>query len=120
MRDFRKLDVWHNSMDIVQYTYKLLSQFPDKERFGLISQMSRCAVSIPSNIAEGCSRSSQVEFLRFLEIALGSAFELETQLIISFKLGYIPDVEYDNLVEKLNLLQKRINALRQSVKNLHL
>ncbi|MES2689802.1 MAG: four helix bundle protein [Bacteroidota bacterium] len=79
MRDFRTLDIWKDGMSKVVSTYKIVSTFPMDERFGLRSQMSRSAVSIPSNIAEGCSRHSEIEFKRFLEIAIGSAFELETR-----------------------------------------
>lgn len=82
MRNFRTLKNWHESITIVKEIYKLAELLPLKEKYGLRSQICRSTVSIPSNIAEGCSRDSQIDFKRFLEIALGSSFELETQLII--------------------------------------
>ena len=82
MRDFRKYTVWQDGIKFVKRIYKFSESLPKDEKFGLISQIKRASVSIPSNIAEGCSRNSEIEFKRFLEIALGSAFELETQLII--------------------------------------
>lgn len=83
MRDFKKLEIWKNGITIVKHVYSLVQKLPSEEKFGLKSQLSRAAVSVPSNIAEGCSRNSEVEFKRFLEISLGSLFEVETQLIIS-------------------------------------
>ena len=74
MRNFRKLDIWKKGIEMVKDIYQITGVFPDSERFGLISQMQRASVSLPSNIAEGCSRNSEVEFKRFLEIAIGSLF----------------------------------------------
>ena len=111
MRDFRKLEIWNKGITIVKEIYALTVTLPDKEKFGLISQMQRCAVSIPSNIAEGCSRNSEIEYKRFLEIAIGSAFELETQLIICCELSYINKEEIQGLHEDLNTLQKQTNTL---------
>ncbi len=81
MRDFRKYDIWNDSMDLVNQVYRIVEQFPKSEKFILVSQITRSAISIPSNIAEGTSRKSEKDFSRFLEISLGSAFELETQMI---------------------------------------
>lgn len=78
MRDFRKLEIWNKGIAIVKTVYAFTADLPKSEKYGLISQMQRCAVSIPSNIAEGCSRNSEIEYKRYLEIAIGSAFELET------------------------------------------
>lgn len=83
MKDFRKLEIWKKGMDIAKQVYALTSLLPQKEKFGLTSQMNRCSISIPSNIAEGCSRNSDIELKRFIEIAMGSAFELETQLLLT-------------------------------------
>lgn len=111
MRDFRKLDIWKSAIDLVAEAYELIKLFPDKEKFGLSSQLSRAVVSIPCNIAEGCAKDSQKEFIRFLKISLGSSFEVETQIIVSLKLGYISNEKSEELIEKLHILQKRINAL---------
>ena len=89
MRNFRDLEIWKNSIELVKEIYKLTIDLPNAEKFGLISQMNRCSISIPSNIAEGCSKDSQKDFIRFLQISLGSAFELETQLEICIELGFI-------------------------------
>lgn len=111
MRDFRKLEIWEKGMELVKETYNLVSQLPESEKYGLISQMQRCAVSIPSNIAEGCSRNSEVEFKRFLEISMGSAFELETQMILCNKLGYLSTEKIKLLINQINTLQKQLNSL---------
>jgi len=111
MRNFRKLEIWNKGITLVKKIYKITSDLPSSEKFGLISQMQRCAVSIPSNIAEGCSRNSEIEYKRFLEISMGSAFELETQLILCYELNYIDKEKVNLLINELNLLQKQINAL---------
>jgi len=102
-------------MDIVDKIYDAVDNFPKDERFALISQITRSAVSIPSNIAEGSGRSSGKEFARFLEFSLGSAYELETQLIIAEKRNYLNQFELDILIEELVSLQKRIGGLRKSI-----
>jgi len=111
MRNFRDLDVWKSGIKLVTETYKITSTLPDSEKFGLISQMNRCSVSIPSNIAEGCSRDSQKDFVRFLQISLGSAFELETQLEISVSLGFLNNSSIESYQNEIVVIQKRINAL---------
>lgn len=117
MRNFRKYDVWIDAMKMVNNIYTIVGKFPKNEQFGLISQMTRSAVSIPSNIAEGASRNSEKDFGRFLEISLGSAFELETQLRIAENRNYIKKQDYLKSIEDLISLQKRISALRKSVLN---
>jgi four helix bundle protein len=81
MKNFKQLLIWQKGMEIWKETYALTSTLPPEEKFGLVSQMNRCAISIPANIAEGSSRNSQKDYSRFIQIALGSAFELETFLI---------------------------------------
>lgn len=85
--NYRQLKVWQVGMEIAKATYLLAAELPDSEKFGLVSQIRRSAVSIPSNIAEGTSRSSNKDFKRFLEIALGSCYELQTQLLLIQELG---------------------------------
>ncbi len=82
MRNFRELDVWKNALVIARKTYSVTALLPKEEQFGLKSQMNRAAISISSNIAEGCSRNSDKDFKRFLEIAQGSAFELESKILV--------------------------------------
>ena len=88
MRNFRDLLVWQKGFQIVQLVYRISSGFPREEKFGLAQQMNRASISIVSNIAEGCSRRSTKDFNRFLGIALGSVFELETQLLLANSLSY--------------------------------
>jgi len=113
MKDFRKLEIWKKGMELAKQVYTFTSLLPQKEQFGLISQMNRCSVSIPSNIAEGCSRNSDIELKRFIEIAMGSAFELETQLLLTKE---IYQKEDDSLFENLNQLQKMMNAYHSKLK----
>jgi len=115
MRDFKTLTIWQNSIVMVKQVYKFAEQLPADERFGLKSQICRAAVSIPSNIAEGCSRESQIDFKRFLQIALGSCFELETQLILIENLG-LNKSNTDSIIIDLNKIQKQINSLIQKLK----
>jgi len=104
-------------MDIVFKTYKISKKLPDDEKFGLVSQINRCAVSIPSNIAEGSSRNSQKEYKHFLEIALGSAFELETQFLIIKELYLNDDHNLLNILSSLVEEQKMINTLIEKIKS---
>jgi four helix bundle protein len=90
-RSYRDLTVWQKAIGLVELVYKETSSFPPDESYGLCNQMRRCAVSIPSNIAEGQGRNSHKEFKRFLRIALGSLAELDTQLEISLRLGYVDE-----------------------------
>src|ERR1700742_3587490 len=88
MRDFKKLKIWQKGFQIVINCFEITKNFPQEEKYGLISQIRRAAVSIPSNIAEGSSRISNKDYDRFIGISLGSCFELETQLLISKELAY--------------------------------
>jgi four helix bundle protein len=116
MRNFRSLNIWKEGITLVKRIYKLVEILPNEEKYGLKSQICRAAVSIPSNIAEGCSRSSEIEFKRFLEIAIGSAFELETQLIIIDELEFVPKEHLNPIFELLNNEQKMINGLISKIK----
>ena len=117
MRDFKKLEIWKNGITIVKHVYSLVQKLPSEEKFGLKSQLSRAAISVPSNIAEGCSRNSEVEFKRFLEIALGSLFEVETQLIISEELNFFDSDELKSIFELISIESKMINSLISKIKN---
>ena len=116
MRDFRTLNIWKEGIAIVKQVYRLAEFLPVEEKYGLRSQICRSAVSIPSNIAEGCSRSSQIDFKRFLEMALGSSFELETQLIIIEELSIISDEAIKVILDQFNKKQKMINNLISKLK----
>jgi len=96
--------------------YEITSNFPDSERYGLINQVRRAAISIPSNIAESC-RGSNKEMFNFLNIAIGSSFEIETQLIISRNLNYLQEDKFIEIMNKLQVLQKKTNALRNTIKS---
>ncbi|MTE25417.1 four helix bundle protein [Winogradskyella ouciana] len=116
MYNYKKLNVWKDSVDLVTEIYVLTNDFPEREKFGLISQINRCSVSIPSNIAEGAGRNSKKEFSLFLGYALASSFELETQLIISNNLKFISDEQKENHVDKLNMIQRKLHSLIKSLK----
>lgn len=109
MRDFRQYEVWNKAIAFTTEVYKLTIAFPVYEKFGLANQLQRAAVSIASNIAEGASRTSEKDFAHFLEISLGSSFEIETQLLISRNLNYISEIEYMQIMNELTILQKQLN-----------
>jgi four helix bundle protein len=102
IKSFRDLDVWKKGIDIVKDVYKTTGSFPKQETFGLVSQMQRCSVSIPSNIAEGFNRFHNKEYRQFLYVALGSCAELETQIEIAMELKYVNEQRKTCLLENLN------------------
>jgi four helix bundle protein len=114
MKDYKELDVWKRSIDLVVKVYAIIKTFPKEEIYALSDQIKRAAVSIPSNIAEGASRNSAKEFIQFLSIALGSTSELETQVIIAEKIGYIRGT-YE-LLSEITIIRKMLNALISSLK----
>jgi len=114
--NFRELNIWKKSMDLVFDIYKLTRQLPDFEKFGLASQINRSAVSMPSNIAEGTSRNSEKEICRFLDIALGSSYELETQLLLLANLYVDNKNQATELINKLNEIQKMIVGFKKKIK----
>lgn len=113
MRSHKDLNVWKNSMTLAEKIYRLTANFPKEEIYGLTSQIRRSAVSIPSNIAEGSARNSTKEFIQFLYIALGSAAELETQLILSNNLGFLTDL---SILEDLGRVRSQLINLIKSLK----
>lgn len=116
MNKLKDLKVWQKSIDLAIDVYSLTKYIPSEEKFGLISQINRSSVSISSNIAEGCGRHSQKEFYQFLSIANGSAYELETQLLISSRLNYISTSNYNLIYTKIEEIQKMIFGLQSSLK----
>ena len=114
-RKHHELLVWQESMTLVEMVYKLTSVFPDEERYGLISQMRRAVVSVPSNIAEGAARGSDAEFIRFLHIARGSLSEIETQILIAQRLSYTKaDLTLEQQIEQIFI---KMGALINSLKS---
>ena len=108
--NFKKMKIWEEGMGLVKETYKIIKKFPEVERFNLVTQMTRCAVSIPSNIAEGTSKRTNKHLLQYLDNSLGSAFEWETQLLIAYDQKYIAENDFEDLEQKIQKLQKMISA----------
>lgn len=106
MHKYQDLKLWNKGIDLVVDVYKATAEFPKEEKYGLISQMRRCAVSIPSNIAEGAGRNSDKEFVHFLSIANGSSYELETQVIVANRLELLSDELKNDLCQQLTEIQK--------------
>ena len=116
VKSYKELEVWRKGLEIVDQVYELTKRFPSDERFGLVVQMQRSAVSIPSNIAEGFVRHHRKEYAQFLYVALGSCAELETQLIIAQRRSYLTQKELEDLQEDLDhesrMLMNLIKVLR--------
>ncbi|MFN5335640.1 MAG: four helix bundle protein [Bacteroidota bacterium] len=115
MHRYKDLSVWQKAMDLVVEIYKITKEFPSHERFGLISQMNRCAISIPSTIAEGAGRNTAKDFDHFLAISLGSSFELYTQLVLSNRLGYVAVEVFEKLELELAHIQNMVVKLKKSL-----
>jgi four helix bundle protein len=108
MHNYKELDAWKISVNFCPKIYSVTKKFPNEERFGLVSQLNRAAVSVPSNIAEGSAKSSDKHFIIFLENALGSCYEIETQLLVSKELEFITMEELIYLSDELTLIIKMI------------
>lgn len=108
--NFRNMKIWQDGIDFVIVNYKITRNFPDFEKFNLTSQLNRCAVSIPSNIAEGSAKATDKHFKTYLETSLGSAFEWETQFIIAHKLNYVSQEVYNKRIEEIQKQQRMIGA----------
>jgi four helix bundle protein len=111
--NFREIKIWQEALVIVKEVYVFTSNLPKEEKYGITSQINRSAVSIPSNIAEGSGRTSNKEFIRFLEIAISSSYELETQLILAQDLF---NLSTNDLIENLHALQNRIGGFTRQIK----
>lgn len=114
-QSYRELISWQKAMLLAKLTYKLTAKFPAEEKFGLISQMRRAAVSIPSNLAEGQARRTSGEFVQFISHAEGSTAELDTQLTLSIELGFCSPGDAVDVIGLIQELRKMLNALRRSV-----
>ena len=115
-RPHRKLDVWKKSLLFAKKVYLITSKYPSSEIYGLVSQMRRATISVPSNLAEGAARRSKKEFLYFINIAQGSLSELDTQIELSMMLNYVSKEEYDELMEELKTISKMLFGLSRSLK----
>lgn len=111
LNSFKELTVWQKSMLLCEEIYHITKEFPSSELYGLTSQIRRCGVSIPSNIAEGYQRGHRTEYRQFLRIAYGSGAELETQLILALKIGYLNEKEFKKLNLLLEEIMKMLNKL---------
>ncbi len=116
MKTYRELIAWQKGIDLVIHIYKITREFPKEELYGLVDQMKRSAVSVPSNIAEGFGRHSDNDFIRFMNISRGSLFELQTQLEISLRLDFVKPEEYENLMQLTVEVDKILNALISKIK----
>ena len=117
--DYTKLEVWIEARKLTNLVYTVSKKFPKEEQFGLMNQMRRCSVSIPSNIAEGCGRQSSKETIHFLYIAKGSLFELETQVYITLDQNYIIKEEFEALDSQILTCKKLINGFINYYKKLN-
>ena len=113
--NFEKLDVWQEAIQFARVIYKITKKFPERERFGLIDQMRRAAVSISSNIAEGSSRTSRTNFARFVEIATGSLFEVVSQTKIAVNQGYLSQSDYTQIATAAEKQCRMLSGLRRSL-----
>ena len=115
MKNFKELKIWKKGMDIAVSCFQLTESFPSTEKFGITSQINRAGVSIPSNIAEGSSRSSEKDYQRFIEISLGSSFELETQLMIAQSLNFGDKTILNKLIADISEEQKMLSGFLKSI-----
>jgi len=116
MKNFKELKIWQKGLQVAINSFKITKDFPKEEKFGLASQINRAAVSIPSNIAEGSSRSSGKEYNHFIEISLGSCFEMETQLLISKALNYGDQKQISSVLDLLTEEEKMLSAFSASLR----
>jgi len=111
MKTYKDLTVWQKSVDLSVIIYKITENFPRSELYGLTSQIRRCSVSIPSNIAEGQRRGHKAEYVQFLRVAFGSGAELETQILIALKIDYLDKKKFDQINDLLQEVMKMLNKL---------
>ncbi|ESU24745.1 S23 ribosomal [Flavobacterium enshiense DK69] len=116
MHQFKELEIWKRSRQFCSEIYETTSYFPDNEKFGLTNQLGRASISISSNIAEGSSRKSNKDFSRFLEIAIGSCYEIETQLLIASDLNFLTISQSDKLINELSEITKMISKFKSILK----
>ena len=115
MHQYKKLEIWQRAVDLAVKIYQASDAFPKEERYGLTSQITRSAVSVSSNIAEGAGRNTSKDFDNFLSIALGSLFEVETQLIIAARLSYVESKLLEDLLQEITILTNKIIRFKHSL-----
>ncbi len=116
MRDFRTLRVWHKSHQLVLDVYRVTSDFPKSEVYGLMSQLRRSSASVPANIAEGCGRASDAELAHFLQVAMGSASETEYHLLLAHDLGFLGDADHERLTASVVEVKRMLTAFLQTLR----
>ena len=116
IHNFKELLVWQKAMSLTEFAYQLTSSFPIEEKYGLTSQIQRCAVSVPSNISEGSGRVSVKEFQHFISVAMGSLFELETQVTLALRFNYISNEQFQTFETMIKPIQKMSFGLYNSLK----
>lgn len=121
MKDFRNIKAWHRAHGLTLQVYKITESFPKEELYGLTSQLRRAIISVPTNIAEGCGRDTDPELARFIDIAAGSASEVDYLLLLAKELSYLEKESYRNLFDELTMVRKMLTSLnktiRQSINN---
>ena len=116
IRNFKTLSIWSRSRELVKTIYSVSNKFPKEEKFGLVSQLNRAAVSIPSNIAEGCGRGSERDLNRFLNFAVGSSCEAETQLYLAFDLDFVDFQTVELVILEVEQIRKMIIGFQKTLK----
>ena len=111
MQDYRRLEVWRLMHEITLDVYRTTKSFPSEEKFGLTSQLRRASASVGANLAEGCGRGSDADFAKFVQIAIGSASEVDYHLLLAHDLGYLPDETHEQLAQRLGSVRRMLNAL---------
>ena len=115
MHNYKNLHIWQEGINLARKIYEVTGNFPANEKYGIVSQMTKAAVSIPSNIAEGAGRNSNKDFVNFLSIAIGSIFELHTQIAICEQIGYIDEETTKQLEQQIYTLQQQITTYKQRI-----
>lgn len=116
IKTFRDLKIWQQSMELVTKIYKVTTDFPETEKYGLVSQLRRCSVSVPANIAEGFGRKSQGDFKRFVNISMGSLFELQTQIEVAKNLEFLSGKQFQTLYDDSREIERMMSSFIRTLK----
>ncbi|MFY0651055.1 MAG: four helix bundle protein [Cyclobacteriaceae bacterium] len=115
MHRYKELKVWQKSMDLAEQIYQMTKDFPKEEKYGLTSQLRKCAMSIPSNIAEGAGRNTDKDFSRFLDVSVGSLFELETQILLSARVGFLSEEHRNQITDEVSQIHAMLIGLKKTL-----